>query len=219
MAVPRPPPDSFSLQCLRSICRIFKEAAKVTLVKGIAWNQLKCPSCMRSSTAAKWLCPCGLPWHQCKDHRRPWFSCGSKPLYRKAPKPKSANKAAPAALGSPEAMPPSSCSGLRPAVPPHKVAAAIRAMHSTSSQEHSSCSSSSHMLPHDIILFLRLMVLMQSMLVLHFLALRSKPVCPDCARNLPAPKSSALSLLLFLPCLLCPSVGALGIFIPCYFKS
>ena len=71
------------LQCPRPTCRKLREAARSTLVKGVAWTQLKCPCCMRSSSAAKWLCPCGVAWHSCTDHRSPGFACGAKPRFKK----------------------------------------------------------------------------------------------------------------------------------------
>ena len=82
-----PPPSSFMLQCPRATCKKLREAARSTLVKGVAWTQLKCPCCMRSSSAAKWLCPCGIPWHSCKDNRGPSFACGAKPRFKKKTNP------------------------------------------------------------------------------------------------------------------------------------
>ena len=88
------------LQCPRAVCQKLREAARSTLVKGVAWTQLKCPCCLRSSSAAKWLCPCGIPWHICKDHRSPGFACGTRPRFRAKGKVRG-NRRPIAALGQP----------------------------------------------------------------------------------------------------------------------
>ena len=138
-----PPPASFMLQCPRPTCRLKREAAKATLVKGTAWTQLKCLNCMRSSSASKWLCPCGIPWHTCRDHRGPGFTCGSKPHFRKAPRVRTAKETIAAELGSPSAAP-HIVAGLRPPTPRRKVAAKKRASHTR--HVHASFSSCSRVL-------------------------------------------------------------------------
>ena len=85
-----PTPGSFLLRCPRSHCKQIKCAAKTTLIKGTSWCQLKCPHCKRSSSAAKWLCACNIPWHQCPEHRQNGFACGSKALYQKKTCPSAA---------------------------------------------------------------------------------------------------------------------------------
>ena len=95
-------------------CKFLTDAARATLVKGTAWTRLKCPHCMRSCSAAKWLCPCGVSWHICKDHTGPGFVCGSKPRFKKAPKARAAKVPIVAALGSQCAAPKASYAGLRP---------------------------------------------------------------------------------------------------------
>ena len=80
----RPAPLSFPLCCPRNHCEQAKCAAKNTLVKGTSWCQLKCSHCKRTSSAAKWLCSCHIPWHQCTEHRPQGFACGSKAIYKKS---------------------------------------------------------------------------------------------------------------------------------------
>ena len=106
---------------------------------------------MRSSSAAKWLCPCGVPWHSCNDHRGPGFTCGSKPRLRNAPKARSSRKFPVMALGCQRALPNASFSGLRPPISRHKEAARTRARHTQYRLAHASVTcSGSHENGNDI---------------------------------------------------------------------
>ena len=85
---------------------------------------------------------------QCRDHRGPGFSCGTKPLFRKTPRAKT-SKRAPPLLGTQSTLPSTTCLGLRPATPRYKLAAPKRARHSSVGRCASSSCLSSQQLPEQ----------------------------------------------------------------------
>ena len=70
-----PRPTRFDICCPR--CDRIKSVAKITLYNRHKWRQIKCCNCCRIMSASKWLCECGLKWHECPKHRSPGFQCRS----------------------------------------------------------------------------------------------------------------------------------------------
>ena len=71
-------PAEFWLACPHSDCHTMKCAAKNTLWSSTRTCALKCKRCGKSTSAKRWLCPCGEPWYDCLQHRQAGFLCGTK---------------------------------------------------------------------------------------------------------------------------------------------
>ena len=72
-------------------CSIRMDVQHTTLFFRGKWATLKCGFCGSSSSARRWLCVCGLPWHGCHIHAKSGFACRTRPR-RPAPTPSSASK-------------------------------------------------------------------------------------------------------------------------------
>ena len=109
-----PKPTSFVLECPRQTCGSTHCFSNVRLISGTMWRQLKCKSCKRASSAAKWHCPCGLRWHHCPTHRPSGFLCGSKPRFKRT---RITKRTFPGVLGEPGPVPrPSNNALQRPSI-------------------------------------------------------------------------------------------------------
>ena len=75
-----PAPVTFLLACPR--CHETKECASRPLVVHSKWPQLVCGTCLATTRANQWLCPCNELWHTCQKHRMPGFRC-KRPSMRK----------------------------------------------------------------------------------------------------------------------------------------
>ena len=60
-------------------CSIRTDMQYSTLFLKGKWASLKCQYCGYRSSARKWFCTCGLPWHGCCDHAKRGFACRTKP--------------------------------------------------------------------------------------------------------------------------------------------
>ncbi len=60
-------------------CSIRTDMQCSTLFLKGKWASLKCQYCGSCSSARKWSCTCGVPWHGCCDHAKRGFACRAKP--------------------------------------------------------------------------------------------------------------------------------------------
>ncbi len=60
-------------------CSIRTDMQCSTLFLKGKWATLKCQYCGSCSSARKWSCTCGLPWHGCCDHAKRGFACRTRP--------------------------------------------------------------------------------------------------------------------------------------------
>jgi hypothetical protein len=66
-------PATLSLTCIRSSAR--REARSTWLYRHGKPCTLKCKHCQCTSSARRWLCPCGTSWIACARHRQLGFLC------------------------------------------------------------------------------------------------------------------------------------------------
>ena len=55
--------------------RATRNVAKLNMFRNGTWAQISCRTCKVHRKASKWKCPCGICWHQCKEHRKHGFLC------------------------------------------------------------------------------------------------------------------------------------------------
>ncbi len=72
-------------------CGIRTDVQHTTLFLRGKWATLKCRYCGSSSSARRWCCECGLPWHGCRVHAKSGFACRTRPR-RPAHTPSSISK-------------------------------------------------------------------------------------------------------------------------------
>ena len=60
-------------------CSIRTDMQCTTLFLKGKWATLKCRYCASSSSARRWSCTCGLPWHGCCEHAKRGFACRTRP--------------------------------------------------------------------------------------------------------------------------------------------
>ena len=68
--------ELFFLLC--PFCKSHKDCSAIQLLKSGAWKSLGCKRCQRTSTTAKWLCECSVPWYACSTHAKYGHAAGSK---------------------------------------------------------------------------------------------------------------------------------------------
>ena len=60
-------------------CSIRTDVQHTTLFLRGKWATLKCGCCGTSSSARRWSCVCGVPWHGCHIHAKSGFACRKRP--------------------------------------------------------------------------------------------------------------------------------------------
>jgi hypothetical protein len=61
-------------------CKFPREAkGKITLLNGLKFRLVVCPSCKGAKQSSQWHCDCGIPWHICAAHMGPGQACRAKP--------------------------------------------------------------------------------------------------------------------------------------------